>query len=1310
MGSIITFYSYKGGVGRTMSLANAACLLANRGYRVLAVDWDLEAPGLHLYFAKSVSASASLGLIHVVSGTCGKNSQAPSWTEVVQPCMGPHYKLDLLQSGIGTAGYEKLITEFDWVAFYQDGGDAKLESLRDEWTSNYDFVLIDSRTGLTDSSGICTVFMPDVLVLVVTANQQSLDGATYVTSRLEESRQKLRYPRAPVVTLPLISRWDGRVEHRESEKWFSKITSALKHTVEDWLPTTVGVDELFTALRVPHVAYFSFGEKLPVLSHSLTDPELPGKYYSNLADAMEGVCDPLANLQDFLEPRKQLQDAPRIYLGYDQIRMSQFASTVKERLLRRGYDVIEPDLRASESPLHVDELLRDSQMLVMIVGKENVFTERSTSPDILSRTYDLAVKRGLSVTVFVFEEGANLQPNAIHLGLPPQKNQTVHFFSNANELAKAASSIEFHQRKIICLPYSSIGILFKGRSSEIEQLRARFSQTENPRKPSVSGIVIYGLGGVGKTRLAVEYCWQFADSYTAILFIASPSQDDLLRNLAALVAPSILDLADPNASEEEASVAAVINWLNRNQGWLLIIDGVDTESAAVAVEAFLAKLVHGNVLVTSRLVRWGTEIEQFSLDTISTSESAQFLLERTDRNRPKEEEDPSVAIEIANALGGLPLGIEQAGAYISQRRISLRQYIERWRSFESDVRRWHDPRTMKYPSSLAIAWQATINQLGASELNLLNLLSWLAPDPIPDWLLQSKALGRAWQASRDLWSEIEFDNDSTPSESIAVLSDYSMLRWDSLSRSVSMHLLVQEVVRANCPIPKRREWIRLCADVLLSVSPATVENVEDIRRWDELRPHMQACIQFAIAEGIDVPTTVLLSRLAKLWARKTLYSKAEQLFIESLSINEQRRGATPAELSADLNNLASLFLVTNRISEAEPLWRRALEIDTEVLGDAHPVVANHLNNLALLLIRKNNLQEAEKLLRRALEIDTRAYGEQHTNVSRDLSNLASLLESLGRLEDAEDRMRQSLAIEEANFGQYAQGLATSLNNLAQLLSQTGRLKEAESMMRRALSLDEQMYGPDHPNVAVNLNNLGQLLLATSRLGEAEALLRRSLEIYEVAMGPTHPYVSTALTNLAHLLATAERFVEAEPLMRHALAMTQIAYGEDHPAVATVLNNLASIFIQTDRKHEAEPLLRRALTIDEETWGDSNPHVAVRLNNLAQFLVSENREAEAIPLMERQLEVLSEFENRTGNKHPGFYNPTRMYVRLLQSMGLVDSQFGTQTSAILVRESSLQHTLSLSVVSEEFRGLRERLTSLLSVRSGEDFATDVNRPH
>ena len=283
MGSIVTFYSFKGGVGRTMALANIAVCLAQMGEKVLMVDWDLEAPGLPRYFDDySKHGNSDSGLLDLLSEA--KNIESPSalkWRNYVSSIhLEQGQSIDLISSGTADKDYAGKVLDFEWDTFFQDfNGGEIIEHLRDEWRTQYDFVLIDSRTGITDSGGICTIQLPDILAVVFTANSQSLYGVKDIVVKAQQARQYLAFDRSPFLVLPIPSRFDGRTEYEESQKWLNKFSEELKAFYSDWISKETSPLEIIEKNKLPYVGFFSFGEKLPVVLEGTSDPESLGHAY-----------------------------------------------------------------------------------------------------------------------------------------------------------------------------------------------------------------------------------------------------------------------------------------------------------------------------------------------------------------------------------------------------------------------------------------------------------------------------------------------------------------------------------------------------------------------------------------------------------------------------------------------------------------------------------------------------------------------------------------------------------------------------------------------------------------------------------------------------------------------------------------------------------------------------------------------------------------------------------------------------------------------------------------------------------------------
>ncbi|HET6705862.1 tyrosine-protein kinase family protein, partial [Amycolatopsis sp.] len=260
-GTVITFYSYKGGVGRSFTLANVALVLARWGYRVLTIDWDLEAPGLHHYFRPLLPKTPKGGVVDLAFDFRAGAERPARHAIRLDFADGD---VSLLAAGRQDADYTRKVQDIDWGGLYREGFAEFLERCRAEWTGKYDFVLIDSRTGISDSGGICTAHLPDRLAVLFTANQQSVEGVVDIAQLANAARDRLPYDRPPHLVLPILSRLDNRVEYERAEAWQQRCAEVASPLFRNWLAKSVTQDLMLRHTTVPYVSYWSFGEQLPV--------------------------------------------------------------------------------------------------------------------------------------------------------------------------------------------------------------------------------------------------------------------------------------------------------------------------------------------------------------------------------------------------------------------------------------------------------------------------------------------------------------------------------------------------------------------------------------------------------------------------------------------------------------------------------------------------------------------------------------------------------------------------------------------------------------------------------------------------------------------------------------------------------------------------------------------------------------------------------------------------------------------------------------------------------------------------------------
>jgi tetratricopeptide (TPR) repeat protein len=642
----------------------------------------------------------------------------------------------------------------------------------------------------------------------------------------------------------------------------------------------------------------------------------------------------------------------------------------------------------------------------------------------------------------------------------------------------------------VALPCPSLGTLFKGRDAVLARIHDAVRRGGGFGAP-MAAQVIEGMGGIGKTRAAVEYAWAYQNDYTALVLIDAETPGKLEAGIAALAGP--LRLAEHSSAEQAVKVEAALAWLDANPGWLLILDNVDTDAAAVAAGRLLGRLAGGHVLLTSRRHGFAPGVEPIALDVLALPDAAALLLEQTVGARRAIPNDPAEAIALASELGRLPLALELAAATIRARKCSFADYRRLWREDRAALTGPNEPGIATYGRNFDRTLLGAVELLPAEARALLERLAFFAPDPLPVSLLDVQVPnGATAEATREALND---------------LASHALADRAPDGASLAIHPLVQDATRRSLDSATAS---RRLGEALGWIDAAFEGDPGDPRTWpilDPLAPHADAVVARADAAGIADPTGRLMSALGTLFQAKAQYARSEPLLRRALAIDEASLGKDHPNFARDLNNLAGLLQDTNRLGEAEPLMRRALAIDEASLGKDHPTVAIRLNNLAQLLQATNRLGEAEPLMRHALAIDEASLGKDHPDVARDLNNLAALLQDTNRLGEAEPLMRRALAIDEASLGKDHPNVAIDLNNLARLLHATNRLGEAEPLMRRALAIDEASFGKDHPNVATALNNLAQLLQATNRLGEAEPLMRRALAIFlafQRDTGHAHP--------------------------------------------------------------------------------------------------------------------------------------------------------------------------------------------------------------
>jgi tetratricopeptide (TPR) repeat protein len=582
------------------------------------------------------------------------------------------------------------------------------------------------------------------------------------------------------------------------------------------------------------------------------------------------------------------------------------------------------------------------------------------------------------------------------------------------------------------LPGGYIGRLFLGRDEFLEEIRASLLGSAHATAITQQAAVtcISGLGGIGKTRAAVEYARRHRADYSALLFATADSPERLHSSLADLCGVLRLDENGNLPPEEPARVAAALGWLAAHPGWLLIVDNVDDEAAARALVDLLGHLAAGHVLITSRLRHWPDQVKNLDLDVLTDAAAADLLLHVAERRLRDPAADEAQALRLAGLLEGLPLAVHQAAGYINEQTLTLADYIARYEEEAAELLGWFSDLAIQYerpeklaPRPVLVTWKTSFEKLSADDRFWLLVFSHFAPEPVPRFLLTpAEGATTEW---RTLFRQA--------SDAVARAGRYSLITFSTTEPIFKLHRLVQQITRLQAQENERNLAIGVAIALFRLADPGNPFDVRSWPKWSPLQNHASALCAHTPNEAAAENFAWLLSQLGNLYQTKSL------------------------------------------LPQAEPLLRRALEIDRATYGDNHPLVAIRLNNLAQLLKVTNRLIEAEQHMRDALRIDRAVYGLDHPDVATDLNNLGSLLQATDRLIEAEPLMRDALRIDRAAYGNDHPSVGRDLNNLAGLLLATQRLTEAEPLMRDALRILHGSLGPEHPNTQLISQNLDRLL-------------------------------------------------------------------------------------------------------------------------------------------------------------------------------------------------------------------------------------------
>ncbi|KAK6214532.1 hypothetical protein LQW54_004253 [Pestalotiopsis sp. IQ-011] len=670
--------------------------------------------------------------------------------------------------------------------------------------------------------------------------------------------------------------------------------------------------------------------------------------------------------------------------------------------------------------------------------------------------------------------------------------------------------------------------------------------------------VVKGLGGVGKTQIALEaaYRVQKQDPNCSVFWVPAVTMatfETAYRGIGEA-------LGTPGIEDDKADVKSLVKTALEkfSNHWLLIIDNIDDIGLldGEGLRKYIPYSRNGSILCTTRNNEVAVELgaSPRNIHAIREMNKAEALELLQSRLQERQYRDSEATSNLLLHLVYLPLAIKQASAYMAKTRTTTATYLKY--CLESDEKQmkllssgFEDlGRYSRETNPIATTWLISFQHLERTyplAIEYLKFICFLAEKDIPTTLLPYE------------------EDEGARDEAISMLEGYAFISIQDQEDAFDVHRLVRLAAR---------NWVKQEWDVCYTKAIQRLAEVypfpehENRQTWIAYMPHAQVAL-------VDHQQC------------QDKEAEADLLFVVAVSHN----------------NLG-------KYAKAEEIYRETLELRKSVLGPEHPSTLVSINNLANMLNSQGKYEEAEEMLRETLELRKSVLGPEHPSTLESINNLAVVLDSQGKYEEAEEMHRETLELRKSVLGPEHPDTLFSINNLALVLRSQGKYEEAEEMHRETLKLKKSVLGPEHPSTLVSMNNLAFVLDNQGKYEEAEEMHRETLELKKSVLDPEHPSTLGSMNNLALVLASQGKYEKAEEMHRETLKLRKSVVGLEHPDTLSSMNNLALILKSQGKYEEAEEIYRDTLQLQTKVLGPSHPSTSLTSRNLQQLLVAKSRDA------------------------------------------------------------------------------------------------------
>lgn len=709
---------------------------------------------------------------------------------------------------------------------------------------------------------------------------------------------------------------------------------------------------------------------------------------------------------------------------------------------------------------------------------------------------------------------------------------------------------------------------FWGRQKELNEIDKIFRQKE------VTAVnicqTISGLGGVGKTQLALEYGYRFGGNYSdAVWFIAADGPTSIYNSFFEFAMRMGIHLSQKCKIGDLQ--AAIRNWLICHDEWLLIVDNLESFDD---IEPYLPNIPKGHFIITTRNVHIDMGV-RYSIDVFTEIEAINFIRNRIYGLGDKKEYDfddfEIMAPELVKRLGNLPLALEQAGAYISMTKCSISEYLKLLEEYGLDMFKEDEEYSLPsyYEKVVNTTWNISISNIaddGAKQL--FYLCSYMDSERIPvDFFVQTRD-----KLSKPLCDELR--DGRLKNRIVTELRNYSLTSGNA--EYINIHRLVQEVVRNE--LGDDEKWINICYVCMGEYLPTKYEEKQTRIQFREISNHCESILKYTKKVKKDEFYANYLFNMGYGYYINGNYKKAYEAHLTALNVRKKVDGEKQQLIACSYNHVGLSCFYIGNYGQAIEYYKRAIEIIREI-EICKEELAQLYNNLALVYRRQGEYKDAIDMYINSLKIKKQIYAYENNSIAESYNNIGVAYYWWDNCEEAIKWHFEAKRIREHILPQTHPDLAETYNNIGVVYFRQEKYAEAYKYYKMALDIREDVLGKDHPETTMTYDNIASYYAVIKEYGKAIDYFNKALEVRLDKLGENHVDTAATYNNMAYVyrhrnddadmttveLQKVKDDEKAIEYYRKALDIFTNNFGKDHPHTKVVSQNLHEMLSGIGRK-------------------------------------------------------------------------------------------------------------------------------------------------